>query len=207
MENAELNNLIEEREEAAHLENQEIKVAQEQLQTVLSVRDRISSDKGVCRNVAQTLRTITTGLESMESHFQQYPVLSYSQLPSKTNLKATQEGIGSVVWETVKRIAKAILNAIAKGWNFIATMAKKIYGFFFRSQKAAKQTEEKTKAIGDVYRLVFDSLSEGSQERLTADVASHHLAFFRKFSSSWTEVHQDLMEKGPSNTQDHNHRS
>lgn len=198
VEKSEIDLMIETGEEEGHLDTQAIRVAQEQLQTILTVRERIVLEGGVSRLQAQTLKTISTGLESMESHFQQFPVLSYSQLPSKTNLKVTQEGIGSVIWETIKRIAKAILNAIVKGWNFISSLAKKIYGLFFRSQKAAKVTEQKVKAVSDVYSMVFNALSEDAQARLTSQVLTFQLSMNKKLSDRWTEMLQDMGTKGAS---------
>lgn len=185
--------LMEEGEELSHQAEHELKVAQEQLQSLLTIQRRIETEKGISRTQAQTLKTVATGLESMESHFLQYPVLSYSLLPSKTNLKVTQEGIGSVVWETIKRIAKAILNAIVKGWNFLASLAKKIYGFFFRTQKAAKAVSESSKIVKDVYMTVYDALSEDARERLTAEVMTYELGVRKQMESKWNMVLNDIM--------------
>jgi hypothetical protein len=92
------------------------------LKTLINLADRVKRNGTVDRVSANTIQTLTTGMESMESHFTKYPVASYTGIASTTNLAVTLEGLlGSIVTKTIaaiKAIFKFVVESFKKLWQF-----------------------------------------------------------------------------------------
>ena len=91
------------------------------LESLQSAYNRLQNQRAVSRNDAATIRTLCTGMESIEAHFQRYPVNSYTNVPSTTNLEVTLEGL-------LGTITTAVVNTIKAIWNAIVASVKALFG-------------------------------------------------------------------------------
>lgn len=104
------------------------------LATLTSISKRLASIGKINRDTANTIRTLTTGMESMDVHFSRHPVNSYTAVAGNTNLKVTQEGV-------ISTIASAVWAAIKAAWNFITSVFKSIFGAAERNEAKFEQVE------------------------------------------------------------------
>jgi hypothetical protein len=105
------------------------------LKTLISLADRVKRNGTVDRVSANTIQTLTTGMESMESHFTKYPVASYTGIASTTNLAVTLEGL-------ISTIAKAILEAIKAAWKFICESVTQAFKAKTRNREKFEQYQK-----------------------------------------------------------------
>ncbi len=108
--------------------------------------NRVSKDlsaRGVInRGVAASIESLADTVPSLESHFKSYPVQSYTEGFTRTNLKVTQEGlvggIVSAVVNALKKIAGWIGSAFKWLWNMITGKKETCQ----KAEKAAEVVEE-----------------------------------------------------------------
>jgi hypothetical protein len=150
-------------EDDADLPNEELELSEQlvtstesALKTLRDMSARIKAAGSIDRTTANTIHTLTTGMESMDNHFAKHPVNSYTAISGQTNLKVTVEGI-------VGAIGNAVWSAIKAVWKFICDSFKSLFGMrarngesFIKVQDAVKNkpvtgntelTDEKKKII------------------------------------------------------------
>ena len=104
------------------------------LATLQSLHARVLASGAIDKTMANSIRTLTTGMESMDAHFSQHPVNSYTILTSSTNLKVTLENI-------VSTIAKKVWEAIKAIWKFIVDSIKSVLNVRQRNDEAFKKMQ------------------------------------------------------------------
>ncbi len=109
------------------------------LESLQSAYNRLQNQRSVSRNDAATIRTLCTGMESIEAHFQRYPVNSYTNVPSSTNLDVTLEGL-------LDTITKAVVNTIKAIWNAIVSAVKALFGARNRNAAAVEKIQTQLSA-------------------------------------------------------------
>lgn len=77
--------------------------------------DRLYTDRSIAKSTASSIRTISIGLESMDQHFANYPVQSYTEVASSTNYDVT-----------VESLIGALSSATAKAFDASFAVIKKI---------------------------------------------------------------------------------
>ena len=108
--------------------------AESALATLQSLHARVLASGAIDKTMANSIRTLTTGMESMDAHFSQHPINSYTMLTSSTNLKATLEGM-------VSTIAKKVWEAIKAIWKFIVDAVKWVMSIRTRNTAAFKKMQ------------------------------------------------------------------
>lgn len=108
--------------------------AESALATMHALHKRVMVAGTIDKTMANSIRTLTTGMESMDAHFAQHPVNSYTMLTSTTNLKVTLEGM-------VGTIAKKVWEAIKAIWKFIVDAVKWVMGIRTRNTAAFKKMQ------------------------------------------------------------------
>jgi hypothetical protein len=121
-------------DEELELAEQTVISTESALVTLTDISHRLASIGRIDRDTANTIRTLTTGMESMDVHFSRHPVNSYTAVPGQTNLKVTQEGV-------LGTIAGAVWSAIKAVWNFITGLFKSIFGVAERNEAKFVQVE------------------------------------------------------------------
>lgn len=76
--------------------------------------DRLKTEGVIGRNTAQSIKTVSIGLESMVKHFDLYPVVAYTEHPSKTNYEATMESLLGSLGMAVAKASDASFSAMMK---------------------------------------------------------------------------------------------
>lgn len=101
----------------------ELQSNRKQINELSRVSQDLSNRGMINRGVAESIATMKDRIPSLEGHFKQYPINSYTEGFSRTNLKVTQEGIvGGIVTAVVnalKKIAGWISSAFKWLWNMI----------------------------------------------------------------------------------------
>jgi len=84
------------------------------IEALESFQSRLENDGVVSKKLASSIRTVSMGLEGLDKHFELYPVLSYTEEPSRTNYTATLEGLLSGVSSAFTRAFDASFDVIGK---------------------------------------------------------------------------------------------
>ena len=133
-------------EESREISMESLEIELEKNRKQMRELNRISkdlSDRGVInRGVAASIESLADTVPSLESHFKSYPVQSYTEAFTRTNLKVTQEGlvggIVSAVVNALKKIAGWISSAFKWLWNMITGKKAAVE----KSVVVAEKTEE-----------------------------------------------------------------
>jgi hypothetical protein len=128
-------------EEAEQALDYPLRVAIEQVESLLSMSVRLHSMGGIDRTSAQTLSQMSTGLESLDKHFTRHPITSYTMMPSQTNYKVTQEGL-------LTGIAGAIINAVKAFWKFCQDVFKNIVAYYRNNKTVIASAQKATHNVG-----------------------------------------------------------
>lgn len=147
------------------LEN-ELQSNRKQINELSRVSQDLAKRGMVNRGVAESIATMKDRFPSLESHFEKYPVRSYTESFSRTNLKVTQEGLVggmiSAVVNALKKIASWISGAFKWLWD-------KITGKKATVEKAtvvAEKTEEVlvvAKSV-DLVKVYEDAVAESNRQ-------------------------------------------
>lgn len=164
--------LVEERQdllsEALHQERFETEKASALRDRLQEVREEMEGTGLIARSSIDSVAKLTTGIESMQRFLANYPVASFTSLPSAVNYHPAMEGIISTIRDTAVKIIKAI-------WKFLGSVFKGLHNLWKLSspsyQKAAKVAKNVEKAqvitdeIASAARSVEDNNLRGDIER------------------------------------------
>lgn len=165
-----------------------LRVACEQRQHLINLLDECSRTQGVHRTQAQTLKTLGTGLESLETHFNQYPVASYTNLPSRTNLTVTQEAIFKSIAQISKRIIDTVFTVFSELTAGLKRVGRSFYGLPGRLSKKSVSALKRARGFRDIDALLLNIPS--IQLEIEQQVAFND--FKRRLGGEWNGLTQAL---------------
>lgn len=146
-----LNGPFDEVELVEPIEDEAIEVVQE-LRVTDELRVRLSdmaiavSQEGlVSYPLAQGLRAATVGMESMDKHFARFPIASYTQLPSTTNLEVTQESLAKSIKDNLIRGAKAL-------FRFFMDLFTRMGNWWRSNKRAVEQADKVSSNVGELFK-------------------------------------------------------
>lgn len=169
-----------------------IKVSQEQLTRLEQIRDEITKADGVTSAQARTLKTFIPSLESL---FERYPVSSYTNLPTRTNLKVTQEGIGSAIWDAIVRAAKAIWRFLGNLWTGMINLVRRLFGFAPKAAAATKNAAEMQDAVNKATASSsFNAIDAQLREDYDAKVNALQLKTLGEMKKHMNSLFNDVVD-------------
>lgn len=189
------------------LEN-ELQSNRKQINELSRVSQDLAKRGMINRGVAESIATMKDRFPSLESHFEKYPVRSYTENFSRTNLKATQEGIvGGIVTAVInalKKIASWISGAFKWLWNMITGKKETVE----KSVVVAEKTEEVLVVAEKVDLLaVFDEAMKVSEVKTrelekTLKQSQDNLAKAQDHSRETSESMKRMAEEAKRNNEE-----
>lgn len=124
---------------------QDLRVTDELRVRLSDMAIAVSQERLVSYPLAQGLRAATVGLESMDAHFARYPIASYTQLPSTTNLEVTQESLAKSIKDNLIRGAKAL-------FRFFADLFTRLGNWWRSNKRAVEQADKVSSNVGELFK-------------------------------------------------------
>jgi hypothetical protein len=115
------------------------------LESMMGVLGAIRDNESISRSDVTTINQLISSMEGMEDPFENIPLISFTELPSKVNYDVAMEGV-------LSNVARYVIEAIKKIILAIKTTIQKSVGFFRKNVVTAKKVEQVSKRVSSSYR-------------------------------------------------------
>ena len=115
------------------------------LESLSRVVQGIINSGGISRNDAHALKTMTASMEGFEHVFDNTPMNSFTEIPSKVNFQPTMEGILSNIGRKIIEFVRAIVRWIREKASSFVNWLRGVRTNVKKTDEAAKKTNEQLK--------------------------------------------------------------
>lgn len=157
----------------------------DRIERIDAFKEQIRSNRSVNRNDAMTIKTLTTGMESMENFFEKFPVNSFTSISSKTNLSELSSALEEIAGLLIDDLGKMTSSSIIDKKDYIEKLSSLIFGDVLKWFKVCDRLIERDKACQEL--LVLSTMSEEAKQGIVKGV-------FNTSGKKWSSLTQILVD-------------
>jgi len=175
-------------DEFVDVTDHDVKVALETIHKIDDLLRTLEITQAIDRTTASTLRTFCTGLESIQNHFNTYPLCSYTRAPSSTNLKATQESLGLAALAALRNFIKAVLKFLSDVIKGILAYRRSNRRAVAMAARVANNVEVLSELNAKTEDILRDTLSPTISPKFVEKMQSIESSVLRTTKIKWNAL-------------------
>jgi hypothetical protein len=161
------------------------------MESLMEVVNQLRESGSISRADATTIGLMTASMEGFENAFNNLPLVSYTEMPSKVNFDASMEGLVSTFFRKAIEIIKKLIDFIKKQIKTVIDKVRGRHADLAKVEAVSKQVERSYKPVTpDVLKEVVEEKTQGKPSAIIAAAA------VKKSQSGTQATAQELYEVG-----------